>query len=118
MTGQEPDAVWDVRGLVADSVPASGLPWSEVFRALRMDTTSEARVSALAGDMAMRGSVGVPVKVVRPRTASGVMRVVDGVHRVAAAWSVLMPVPVIYVPEGTRPGAPCACAFCADEVPG
>lgn len=109
--------VWDVRELVRESLPPSGDSWRETFLELRRNPTSAQRVWALAGDIAARGEVLIPVKATAPRTVNMALRIVDGIHRIAAAYSLMLPVPVLYVPPGyVNEATGCGCLVCKGEL--
>jgi len=93
-----PSVPWNVKALVAEFATPTGAPWDEVIGDLWRDRSSSQRVRALVGDFAFRERVVIPVQA-RRENGGRTLRIVDGVHRIAAAWALMLPVPV-HIIEG------------------
>lgn len=63
---------------------AEGIGWTEVFRNIWDDDSSQRHVIAYANDMLGRGGVCIPIEI--ERDPWGALRVIDGHKRVHAAW--------------------------------
>jgi hypothetical protein len=95
----QPLATWDVRQLVEQFDTPTGVPWSELIGDLWRDRSSRKRVAALVNDIAHRGEIVIPVRA-RWEDGGRRWRIVDGVHRIAAAWALMQFVPVKFIEEG------------------